>query len=152
VLELLNDAASAYLKLQDAQFYRLGGQKLVKKAAEALMPKSKVHLAILPDDKHEAPQRRQFAFVEKGRCELFVVSGEFEVEGCLSVKIGNDPLRAIDFEYSAFFPVTAARVECVNHPQHSLQASVVFVNKAEVSAIYFGDRSGAAKPAISLAT
>jgi hypothetical protein len=143
LVELLNDESPAYVKVQDAKFHRLGAPQLVKEAPEVLMPKATIGLAILPGEKHESPDRRMYAFVEKGRCEIFVVCAGFEIEGHISLKRNAEPLGALDFEFRMFFPVTAATINCGSQPDRPIHAPVVFVNKTYASAICFGTRTNA---------
>lgn len=133
VLDLLNDAQSAMLSVRSAAVFSGLRGAPVAEFAEATIQKSAIDCVILAEERHEAPMRRKFGFVDKQTHPAFALLGNYEIRGSVMLERSADPQLLLNSQASAFFPVVAASVTDASDAAQLFTASVVFVNKLKVA-------------------
>ena len=104
------------------------------------MQKSQIQLAVIGEQKHEAPVKRQNYRVQKSFHEVFCVAGSYEVTGLLHLpRYTMDTIAILARDLKIFFPLTEATVTYDVRSRSSLNASVVLVNKAALSLFQISD-------------
>jgi len=109
VLDLLNDVSTEYLELSEVAVHGKFFDGIVQQLPNAIIPKAIVDIVLLKQGNHEDPMRRQHALVEKRSHSAFVVVGDYELRGKLMLKGVPDTIGALTREFSAFFPLEAAK-------------------------------------------
>jgi hypothetical protein len=111
----------------------------LKTLTQLLVRKQVMRLAILGGGKHESPDTRRFAFVDKQNYPAFVIVSGYEVEGRLQLKGAPDPVSAMTRELKSFIPITHATVSHAGGNGEPLTASVVLCNRDYISMFHIGD-------------
>ena len=141
VLDLLNDVQSAMMNVQGAAIFSgLRGAPTAEFPASTIQ-KSAIDCVIFTEDRHEAPLRRKFGFVDKQTHSAFVLIGNYEIRGSAMLERSADPQLLLNSQASAFFPVVAASVTDASDAAQHLSASVVFVNKQKVALLEIDRRA-----------
>ena len=139
--EILNNSLTDYLQLDNAQIYTLANQnEMLHAEKRATVHKVQIQLAVIGEQKHEAPEKRQNYRVQKSFYEVFCVAGNYEIMGLLHLpRYTVDTIAILARELKAFFPLTEAAVTYDVRDRSSLNASVVLVNKAALSLFQISD-------------
>jgi len=141
VLDVLNDVNAEFLRVHGVAVFRgIQGGPIVQ-FDEVTVPKSAIDCAILTEDRHEAPLRRQYALVEKCPHPVFAVLTDYEVRGTAMLERSVDPVLVLNSGASHFFPIVTANVSSVDSKGPPLAAKVVFVNKTRVSLLQIEKRA-----------
>jgi hypothetical protein len=135
VLEILNDPGSTYLPIFEVLIQRMSEVTSKNRLPEATIVKSRLAICVLAADLHEAPERRQYAFVEKMKLAATVLVQGWEVQGTISFKGSPDAVSLLQREFGSFFPLTDATIRHATTDQ-SFSASVAIVNKSLVSVLH----------------
>ncbi len=130
VLDVLNDAGTDYLQLQNATI----GQNTTPLDGATLL-KSGIDFVVLVDEVHEAPLRQRYAFVEKQTYSAVIVVAEYVLHGSLQMKGRADTRIIVGRDAPTFFPMT----DVVYGDEGS--RPVALVNKARVVAISLGHQT-----------
>lgn len=147
LLDVLNEQMGDWLLVRNAHVTRCTDKaKAVATAPELTVRKADVRLAVLGGGKHESPERRRFAYVDKQQFSALAIVGGYEVRGRLHLKVKRDALHLL-VELSDFIPLTEAIVSHAGPVEEKLDAEVVIVNKSAVSAFSIGDAVSPSPPA-----
>jgi hypothetical protein len=133
VLEILNDLSSDYLDLHDVAVFRGLQGECVKRLPAATLPKSMVDFVLLESHKHEAPLRRTHAYVAKDSHNAFMLLGDFEIHGELTIKWTPNSIRYLQQEQTAFFPVAKPQVMRFNGSESPISAGTALVNGLKIT-------------------
>ncbi|MCH7687305.1 MAG: hypothetical protein IH899_11595 [Planctomycetes bacterium] len=138
VLDTLNDAASAFLMLEDAQLFREEHRDhSIATFSEVVVPKERISLVVIPRHEHEAPDKRRHARVEKRSCQGLFVVPRYSVRGDIHLTgLRDDSLYTLVTDLGGFFPVTNATIGCPSGK--SISAPVVIANKSKVDCFCLG--------------
>lgn len=139
VLDALNDAMADWLNIYDAHISRRWAKaQAVATAAEVLIRKADVKIAVLGGGKHEAPEKRRFARVEKKKFSALALVGSYEVRGSLHLKSKREPILLLT-EVGSFIPLTEATISHAAPSDDKLEADVAIINKSAIGAFHIGD-------------
>lgn len=132
VLDVLNDTSTEFLRVHEVAVFRgLKGGPLAE-YAEITVPKSAIDCALLADNRHEAPLRRQYARVEKHMHCMFALVTDHEIRGRAMFERSADTMSILNSGASNFFPVVNVSVLSADSNGPPMSAAVAFVNKAKV--------------------
>lgn len=145
LLEYLIDPNSEFVHLSDVHVARREsrGSQLTSLKQVAIR-KHLVRLAMLGGNRHEAPETRRFAFVDKKTYPAFVLVSGYEIEGRLQLKGSSDPVAAMTHELKSFIPITNAKIGHAGSSGEPLAAAVVLCNRDYVSLFHIGEEIPAA--------
>ena len=139
LLEVLNDHLTDWLHVYDVHVARRGAMaNSIESLGEVAIRKSEIKLALLGGGKHESPEKRRYAFVDKKLYVAVALIGGYEVRGRLHLK-GSSDLDRVLVEMSNFLPVTEAAVSHAEMAGQKLDASVVLINNAAISMFHVGE-------------
>jgi hypothetical protein len=139
LLEVLNDPMTDWLYVYDAHLARRATMaESIESLHQIAIRKSDLKLALLGGNKHESPEVRRFAFVDKKMYLAVALVAGYEVRGRMHVK-GSPELDRVLAEMGAFVPLTDAAISCCGMTGEKLEASVVLVNKSAISALHVGN-------------
>lgn len=144
LLDVLNDSMADWLEVHDAHIARRTNKaQAVASAGELTIRKSDVKLAVLGGGKHESPETRRFAYVDKRQFSALAIVGSYEVRGRLHLKVKREPVRLLA-ELGAFIPLTDATISHAGPVDEKLDAEVAILSKAAISALHVGEALHAA--------
>src|SRR5215469_15880526 len=130
LLEMLTDPNSEYVQIDDVHVARRESkQSRLTTLPQIVLRKHALRMAVLGGGKHESPETRRFAFVDKRTYPAFLIVSGFEIEGRLQLKGAPDPASAISQELKTFIPITHATVSHAGGNGEPLAASVVLCNR-----------------------
>jgi hypothetical protein len=138
LLEVLNDPTSDFLRVLDFKLKSRDAGGAASAMPTGIVRRSNIVLALL-SDQHEAPQRRQYSYVEKKARPVVIVAGGFVIEGDLQFRGNYDPVAVVNAELQSFFPVTNAVVSYPSGFRNPMRAPVAIVNKQFLFALHIGD-------------
>lgn len=143
VLDILNDKTSEFLTLAEVRLYQGSdlGEPLFA-LPRSVVPKARIALLLITEERHEAPARRATNFVRKDHYEVFLTVPGLEVKGYVHLTQRVDPiafLSRLGRDGVAFFPVTDATVSQLGPFGEPAQAPVAVVNRQSVNLFYLGD-------------
>jgi hypothetical protein len=138
LLEVLNDVQSEFLQVTDVKVFRHRSQDCVATLPSAVIPKGTIRLAIPTEGKHEALEKRRYAFVEKEHRTVFLVLAGYEISGTFHARGLGDPLAILTYESARFLPVAQASISPVPDGGEALNAAVVLANKNFISLLKVG--------------
>ena len=138
VLDTLNDVASSYLLLEDAQLFREEHREhSIATFSEVVIPKDRISLVVIPRHEHEAPDKRRNARIEKRSSQGLFVVPRYSVRGDIHLSgLHDDSLYTLVTDLGGFFPVTNATIGCPSGK--SISAPVVIANKSQVDCFCLG--------------
>ena len=138
VLDTLNDAASDFLMLEDAQLFREEHREhSIATFSEVVIPKERILLVVIPRHEHEAPDKRRHARVDKRSSQGLFVVPRYSVRGDIHLTgLRDDSLYTLVTDLGGFFPVTNATIGCPSGK--SISAPVVISNKSKVDCFCLG--------------
>jgi hypothetical protein len=138
--DILNNKLSSCINVYEAAIYRPHEEKPVTHCAEVTLPKSQINLVLIQEQRHEAPTKRLFGYVQKDMYEtLFAVAG-YEVRGRLHFTSLLKPEILLTETTTSFLPVTQATVTLASDGMFSWEASVVFVRRFAISLFHLGEQ------------
>jgi hypothetical protein len=140
LLETLTDPNSDCIQLDDVHVARREskGHRL-KTLKQVMVRKHAVRLAILGGGKHESPETRRFAYVDKQNYAAFAIVSGYEVEGRLQLKGAAEPVLALTRELKSFIPITHATISHAGGNAEPLTAAVVLCSRDHISVFHIGD-------------
>jgi hypothetical protein len=95
---------------------------------QAMIPKDRIQLVILPETKHEAPVNRWNNFSARTTANISAIVGGFYVEGELQLPLSTiDVVHAFTQQLGTFFPITRASIIAAD--KKCLAVPVLFANK-----------------------
>jgi hypothetical protein len=153
LLEMLTDPNSEYVQLDDVHVARRESKaNRLTTLKSATLRKQHLLLAVLGGGKHESPETRRFAYVDKRNYPAFLIVSGYEIEGRLQLKGIPDPASAMSQELKSFIPITRATI---SHGAGShagghgepLTAAVVLCNRDHISALHIGEELRDSDPA-----
>lgn len=140
LLEMLTDPNSEYVHLDDVHVARRESKSnRLRSLSTATLRKQHLLLAVLGGGKHESPETRRFAFVDKRNYPAFLIVSGYEIEGRLQLKGTPDPASAMSQELKSFIPITRATISHAGGHAEPLTAAVVLCNRDYISAIHIGE-------------
>jgi hypothetical protein len=150
LLEMLTAPNSEYVHLDDVHVARWEskGTRLTT-LPHVTLRKHDLLLAVLGGGKHESPETRRFAYVDKRNYPAFLIVSGYEIEGRLQLKGTPDPASAISQELKSFIPITRATISHAGGNGEPLTASVVLCNRDHISALHIGEELRDDNPADS---
>jgi hypothetical protein len=142
LLEMLIDPHSEYVYLNDVHVARRESKaSRLTTLTEVVVRKNLLRLAVLGGGKHEAPETRRFAFVDKQNYPAFAIVSGYEIEGRLQLKGAAEPVSAMTHELKSFIPITQAKISHAGGNGEPLAASVVLCNRDYVSMFHIGEHA-----------
>lgn len=147
LLDVLNDPLADWLHVYDAHLARRESKGASLAAAnELVIRKSRLVLALLDGRKHESPDVRRFAFVEKTLRSALVIASGYDIRGRLHLKGKPDPIMVLE-EMGAFMPLTEAVVSHAGIRGEKLDSAVAMINKSAISVLHVGEVLPSSHPA-----
>ena len=148
LLEMLIDPHSEYIHLDDVHVARRESKaNRLTTLKQVVVRKELLRLAVLGGGKHEAPETRRFAYVDKQNYPTFVIVSGYEIEGRLQLRGAPDAVSAMTHELKSFIPITHAKIGHAGGNGEPLTASVVICNRDYISAFHIGEELPATNPA-----
>lgn len=145
LLECLIDPHSEYVQLSDVHVARREAKaRRLTSLKQVAVRKHLVRLAMLGGDRHEAPETRRFAFVDKKNYPAFLIVSGYEIEGRLQLRGAADPVSAMTHELKSFIPITHAKIGHAGGNGDPLSAAVVLCNRDYISLFHIGEEIPAA--------
>lgn len=142
LIEILVDPNSDCLHLDDVHVARRESKATcLTTLKQVMVRKHALRLAILGGGRHEAPETRRFAYVDKQTYPTFLIVSGYEVNGHLQLKGAPDPVSAMSRELKSFIPITNATVSHAGGNGEPLTASVVLCNRDHIAAFHIGEAS-----------
>ncbi|OYV95664.1 MAG: hypothetical protein B7Z73_02200 [Planctomycetia bacterium 21-64-5] len=142
LLEVLIDPNSEYVYLNDVHVARRESKaSRLTLLKQVVVRKQLVRLAVLGGGRHEAPETRRFAFVDKKSYPAFLIVSGYEIEGRLQLRGAADPVSAMAHELKSFIPVTQAKIGHAGSKGDPLTAAVVLCNRDYISLFHIGEES-----------
>jgi hypothetical protein len=138
LLEVLNDPTSDFLRVLDFKLISRETGEGRATMPTGIIRRSNLVLAMLTEQ-HEAPQRRQYSYVEKKARPVVVIAGSYLIEGDLQFRGKYDPVAVVNAELQSFFPVTNAVISHSSSNRPPMRAPVAIVNKQCLWALHIGD-------------
>ena len=139
MLDVLNETMADWLNVHDAHISRRWAKaQAVATAGDLLIRKADVKIAVLGGGKHEAPEKRRFARVEKKQFSALALVGSYEVKGSLHLKAKREPILLLT-ELGSFIPLTEATISHAAPNDDKLEADVAIINKSAIGAFHIGD-------------
>ncbi len=130
VLDVLNDSLTDYLQVFDVQVFRdMEMQQPIATFPSVWVQKSALSMIILPEERHEAPERRLYNFVQKTPRHVFVIVPGYEVEGSLHLARSARAETTLTHDLGDFFPITQAKVVQVGSLLEATEVPVVIIHK-----------------------
>lgn len=128
VLDMLNDPGSEYLRVENVDFsqWKLPAQH---QGDHALLRKEAIRAVVLPDSKHEAPEKRHHARVAKKSFPAVLVAGQCIVQGRVHTSSARDE-RTVLSQAGSFLPMTDAVVTW--RSGKPTRAAVILVQRASI--------------------
>lgn len=148
ISDILNDHRTDYVHIRNVRVFRRAGNQCVGQLQHCIVPKSKLSLVLILDQKHEARTKRLNNFVEKQADSVFLTVDGYEVRGWLHLNGTTDPVWYLTQQTRLFFPITKAEVSRVLCDADSLQASVAIVHKDAVTLFCLGEATGVEESAL----
>lgn len=142
LLDILNDRTTDYLSINDVEVYRYSAPNdCVATFSEAIIRKEDLQLAIITGEKHEAPTRRLFGFVQKIPYHVFLTVPGYEVRGKIHLTREQkaESVAVLSRETGTFFPITSATASQAWTGEDLLSTPVIMVNKRSLSLFYLGE-------------
>lgn len=139
LLDMLNDKTTDYLHIHDVQVFRsTDPETCIAAFPEAVVRKADLSLAIITGEKHEAPEKRLYAFVQKRAYHVFLTVPGYEAQGRLHLPRSAEPVAVLARDTDTFFPITQATVSRVGSDER-LEVPVIIINKESVALFYVGE-------------
>jgi hypothetical protein len=154
LLEVLNDHSTDWLHVYDVHLARREAKTTCIEALnEVAIRKTQLKLALLGGGKHESPEKRRFAYVDKTPYCAVALVGGYEVRGRLHLN-GSPDLTRVLVDMRDFVPLTDGTVSHAEMAGEKLDAAVVLINKSAICLFHIGDSlpSRAATPPSSTRT
>lgn len=138
-IDVLNSAQSQIITLADAMAASMHAQAAPIKMSLVRLRRPQI-LMVVPQTVEALPPRRfRVGFVEKRPLGVGVGLGPFAVTGTIHAN-PNEPNPIISLEHDPsgrfFIPITRARLTSLYDPRWSLDAELIFVNRAAVTLSY----------------
>jgi hypothetical protein len=129
IQDILRDENSNYARLMDVQIYADANHTAcLAVLPQAMVPKERIELVILPEEQHEAPVKRWNNFTARSTAKISGIVSRYYVEGELQLPPSTlDVLRAVTQQLGTFFPIT--RASLIAPDSRRIAAPVVFANK-----------------------
>jgi hypothetical protein len=135
-IDVLNAAQSQIVTLSDAMAASMHAQGPASKLAMVRIRRPQI-LLVVPQTVDVLPARRlRIGFVEKRPLNVSVGLGPFVVTGTIHVNPSEPtPITSLEHDPSGrfFIPITQACLTSLYDPRWSLQAELVFMNRAAIS-------------------
>lgn len=143
VLDIVNDKTSEFLSVAEVRLYRGSdlGEPLVT-LPKAVVPKHRISLLLITEERHEAPAKRASNFVRKDHFDVFLTVPGLEVRGYLHLGTRTDSiayLARMNRDQVCWFPLTDATVAQLGPFGEPAQAPVALVNRAFVNLFYLSE-------------
>jgi hypothetical protein len=138
--DILNNKLSSCLSIFEATIYRPGTEQPLTYCAEVTLPKSQVNLVLVQEQRHEAPTKRLFGYVQKDIYETFLAVAGYEVRGRLHFTTLLRPEIFLTDATSSFLPVTQATVTLAGDSALSWETTVVFVRRFAINLFHLGEQ------------
>jgi hypothetical protein len=132
--EILNSQTTDYLRLHDIRLRGIDGEACP--ISDCIVRKAQLALVMPLGDKHEAPEKRVYSFVNKQEQPTLILAHSYEVRGRLHIKSTTDPVSLLTSQIGAFLPVTQATISKAGSNQEPLQVPLVLVNRERISFLH----------------
>jgi hypothetical protein len=133
VLDVLNDVGTDFIRLERVEVLGRSASQPIEQLGEATVPKAAIDCAMLSEEIHEAPLRRQYSFVEKQPRKVFLTLVEHQVRGTIMLNGAPDPRQVLGRDAPVFFAVAEATVSTREKTGSAAPTAVVLINRAKVS-------------------
>lgn len=136
VLDILNDPQTDYLDLHDVKVFSSGDQQnCLADLPEAIVPKERLQLLIIPTDKYEKSRKeRMHRIVDKKSLDVSTVAAGYFIQGKLHVRShGYDSRYTLTHVLGHFFPITDATIS--RPGVEPITVSTVIANKTYLSCL-----------------
>jgi len=140
MLDLLNDRTTEYLHIHDVQVFRSSAPEArIASFPDAVVRKEDLSLVLIIGERHEAPEKRLYAFVPKRPHHVFITVPGYEIRGNMFLTGAAEPVSILARETGQFFPVTQATVSGIGAVGEPIEAPVILINKDTVALFYVGE-------------
>jgi hypothetical protein len=138
IRDVLRDGNTDFVHVHNVSVYQNGeSESRVAILPQALVPKEKIQLVIIPKSRHEAPVRRYNNLAKSATANVFLMVGGYSVQGELHLPtLSKNMLHTFTSGIGEFFAITQARVEGFGK---RLSAPVVLANKGLVGCFSLGE-------------
>jgi hypothetical protein len=144
VIDILNTAQNQIVTLSDALAASMHAQAPPSKLSLVRIRRPQI-LLVVPQSVETLPPRRfRVGFVEKRPFNVGVGIGPFVVTGTIHTNTTEpNPITSLEHDPSGrfFLPITQARISSLYDPRWSLNAELVFLNRAAIASSYPHDSS-----------
>jgi hypothetical protein len=131
LFDALADSSSEYLSVRDVEISETKPGKPPVRLREALIHKADIVVAILPRERHEAPEKRRYARVDKTPSSAFMLVENYKVRGTYHSERKRDARSVLTVENGQFLPLTEVRIDLGGEGE--IASPVAFVNRSLVS-------------------
>jgi hypothetical protein len=138
--DVINNKLNTCLNLFDVTIFRhTDAERPAAHFSTVTVPKSLIHLALVQEQKHEAPTKRLYGFVAKNTYPTFLTVAGYEVQGSLHFTSLPKPELFLTDTSTSFIPVSQATVVSVADPTTAWEATVVFAQRAAIATFQLGE-------------
>lgn len=138
--EILNSNLTTSIHIFNISAYRFADTKSpVATFRTATLLKSTINLAMIPTERHEAPERRMFSYVSKNYYRAFITVAGFDIQGIMHFMASPDATAFLVRDVNSFFPVTDAELNDGYQEADPMHATVILVRKSAVSFLHLGE-------------
>ena len=141
-IDVLNGAQSQIITLNDAMAASLHAQAPPSKLGMVRIRRPQIQFVVPQTVEALPPRRFRVGFVEKRPLGVGIGVGPFVLTGTIHVK-PNEPNPIISLEHDPggrfFIPITKACLTSLYDPRWTLNAELVFLNRAAVTSSYLYD-------------
>lgn len=142
MLEVLNDQMTDYVRLSNGELYRAQDTAVPAFTfTQGVVSKHNIYLAMIAQDRHEAPAKRNHYFIKKRTSQVFMTVPGYEVQGTMHMTQFPDTATTISRvtrENQPFFPLTEATAYPIEGQGEPLSAKVILVNRNSVVLFLLG--------------
>ena len=141
IQDILKDGATEFIRLENVQVCPYAQpESCLMNLPEAVVPKSKIEFVVIPETRHEAPEKRRDNYTVRATTGVVVVLGRYFIQGELHLpNLTSDSVYTLTRLVGRFFPIT--RASASGEGGEHLNAPVVFANKDFVDGFYLGNPS-----------
>jgi hypothetical protein len=133
IQDVLKDPSTNFVRLTDVHIYSDADCTLrIATLPQAVFPKDRIELVILPEFRHEAPITRWNNFSVRKSAKVSAIVSKFYIEGELQLSPSTtDVTHALTQQLGTFFPIT--RASLIAPDVKRMSAPVLFPNKCFLS-------------------
>lgn len=140
LLDVLNDKLSDFVTLDEAEVFAATGESIAQ-LPNAIIPKSELLMAVVPGERHEAPEKRTTRFRSKKQYSAFVIADRFAINGRLHLEGSGHASVTYQKELGEYAAIDEATVTNLYGDGMPVDVQVAIVSKSAVVLLRVGDRA-----------